>query len=112
MRQKGIAYMRLCRVLAATVLAAVPINTVSQPGAESEEPAAAQKQVEERLKAREALGLTIRTPDGRSFKVDVSPSEFAKTGYLAAGRDVCPPPNEKISDKCVKCGNGNVACRD
>jgi hypothetical protein len=106
MRGHGLA---ASRVLLSVLVAAC--GTV-QSDAKRDETRGDQTQVEERLEPHERLTLTIRTPDGRTLNVDVSPSEFEKAGFLAAGRDVCTPPHEKISDKCVKCANGNVACRD
>jgi len=106
MRGHGLAVSRvLLFVLAASC------GTV-QSDLKRDETRDGETQMEERLEPHERLTLTIQTPEGRTLKVDVSPSEFQKAGFLAAGRDVCTPPHEKISDKCVKCANGNVACRD
>jgi hypothetical protein len=77
-----------------------------------EKPRDGETRIQEGLERHEPLTLTIRTPDGRSFRVHVSPSEFQKAGFLAVRGEVCTPPHEKISDKCVKCANENVACRD
>ena len=94
------------------VLVLVAACETVQSDAKREGTTDSQTQIEKHVEPREPLTLTIRTPDGRAFKVDVSASEFQKAGFLAAGRDVCTPPHEKIATTCVKCANGNVACRD
>ena len=68
--------------------------------------------IEKSRELGESVTLTIRTPDGETLAVNVARGEFEKVGFVAAGRSVCPPPHEQISEKCVKCNNGNVACHE
>lgn len=97
-----------CLAVASCMFAAWLLVSLSACGAARPD----SKKVDEHPQLRETLTLTVHTADGRTFKLDVSRRVFDQAGFLAAGGDVCPPPHEKVSDKCVKCSNGNVACRD
>ena len=63
------------------------------------------------IQLSDTIDLKVRSADGKESTVNVNRQEFETQGFKTVPRKICPPPIEKISENCVKCGNNDVVCK-